>query len=165
MERNELYLQTAFVCMACDGEIATKELELIKSFCTNTDTFSGLDVENILNKYVAKINEEGIVFIQRFIKELAQIELLEKEQLKVIEVAIKMIEADEKIEYSEIAFFKKIRSALTISDEKILEFMPNKEDYLLPDIQTKDSEIDFNSNFDFINLADIKSNGLMGQNI
>ena len=34
MKTNELYLKTAFCCMACDGDIATEEIELI-----NTDKF------------------------------------------------------------------------------------------------------------------------------
>lgn len=33
MKVNELYLKTAFCCMACDGDIALEELELIKKLC------------------------------------------------------------------------------------------------------------------------------------
>lgn len=32
MELNELFLKTAFSCMACDGEIASEELELVKQY-------------------------------------------------------------------------------------------------------------------------------------
>ena len=63
-----------------------------------------------------------------------------------------MIEADNKIEYSEISFFKKIRLNLFISDEAILAEMPNKEDYLLPDIIQKEYEFVPDSVFSTINL-------------
>ena len=58
----------------------------------------------------------------------------ETEQLLIVSLAIKAIEADNRIEYAEVKFFKKIRSRLTISDEAILSEHPNKEDFLLPDI-------------------------------
>ena len=31
MELNELFLRTAFACMACDGDIAQEEVDLIKN--------------------------------------------------------------------------------------------------------------------------------------
>ena len=58
----------------------------------------------------------------------------EREQLLLVSLAIKAIEADNRIEYAEVKFFKKIRSRLTISNEAILAEHPNKEDFLLPDI-------------------------------
>ena len=30
MERKKLYLKTIFCCMACDGEIAKEEIEIVK---------------------------------------------------------------------------------------------------------------------------------------
>lgn len=56
------------------------------------------------------------------------------EQLLLVTLAIKAIEADNNVEYAEVKFFKKIRSRLTISDEEILAEHPDKEDFLLPDI-------------------------------
>lgn len=54
--------------------------------------------------------------------------------MKVVELSIKMIEADNRIDYSEVKFFKKIRSRLSVSDEQILAQHPDKEDFLLSDI-------------------------------
>lgn len=58
----------------------------------------------------------------------------ETEQLLLVSLAIKAIEADNRIEYAEVKFFKKIRSRLSVSDEAILAEHPDKEDFLLPDI-------------------------------
>lgn len=60
--------------------------------------------------------------------------LNETEQLLLVSLAIKAIEADNRIEYAEVKFFKKIRSRLSVSDEAILAEHPDKEDFLLPDI-------------------------------
>ena len=74
------------------------------------------------------------MFLQSYLKELNSVDLNETEQLLILSLAIKAIEADNRIEYAEVKFFKKIRSRLTISDEAILAEHPNKEDFLLPDI-------------------------------
>ena len=68
-------------------------------------------------------------------------ELTEEEQLLLIALSIKMIEADSRIEYSEVKFFKKIRARLSVSDEQILEQHPNKEDFLLPDVNVTEDLI------------------------
>jgi uncharacterized tellurite resistance protein B-like protein len=135
MEMNEIYLKTAFCCMACDGDIANEEVLMLKRYISDHgDKFKGIDVESLLNSYVEGINTMGERFLKNYLAEIAECNLSEEEQLNVISLAINIIEADEKIEYSEIAFFKKIRLKLSISDDKILSQLPEKEDYLLPDI-------------------------------
>lgn len=152
MEINELYLKTAFCCMACDGDIASEELELIKEYASNSDLFLNLDIENKLNEYVIKINQQGFSFLNSYFKDLTSFSLTEVQELNIVRIAIQMIEADNKIEYSEISFFKKIRLQLSISDEAILAEIPNKEDYLLPDIIQTEYEFVSDSAFSTINL-------------
>ena len=74
------------------------------------------------------------MFLQSYLKELKSVVLNETEQLLLVSLAIKAIEADNRIEYAEVKFFKKIRSRLSVSDEAILAEHPDKEDFLLPDI-------------------------------
>lgn len=152
MKINELYLKTAFCCMVCDGDIAFKELELIKNNAFGSELFSNLDVEDKLNEYVADINRSGISFLNNYLKDIANSSLTEIQELNIIKIAIQIIEADDKIEYSEISFFKKIRFNLAISDETILEEMPDKEDYLLPDIIQKEFEFVLDTSFSTIHL-------------
>ena len=68
---------------------------------------------------------------------LKESNLDEEEELAVIDIAIKTINADELIEYSEIKFFKVIRHNLKISDEKILKSYPDIAQYLEEDIITE----------------------------
>lgn len=135
MRTTELYLKTAFCCMACDGSIADVEVFALKQYISaNSSQFDGLDVDLALNTYVDSINTMGEQFLKNYLSEISELNLSEEEQLKVVSLAINIIEADEIIEYSEIAFFKKIRLRLSISDDQILSRLPGKEDYLLPDI-------------------------------
>lgn len=154
MEANELYLKTAFCCMACDGDIADEEVALLKKTAAEENVFDGLDIQAKLNEYVAGINEQGRQFLNNYIEEVKEAGLDDDDALQLIKIAIDTIEADNQIEYSEVSFFKKVRKNLSISDEKILETMPDKEDYLLPDVE-EDFDFDWNVTFGAIQVATI----------
>ena len=139
MDNRELYLKTAFCCMACDGEIAAEEVELIKTRIAPSPLLAGLDVEKRLNLYIDEINRQGGFFLQEYLGDLSKAQLSPEEQLELVDVAIMTIEADNRIEYAEVKFFKKIRSRLSISDEQILRKHPDKEDFLLPDINVDEN--------------------------
>ena len=134
MTKEELYLKTIFCCIACDGDIATEEVDMVKDLCAKDNIFHDVDSEKYLNSWITEINEQGALFLQSYLKEQKSVVLNETEQLLLVSLAIKAIEADNRIEYAEVKFFKKIRSILTISNEAILVEYPDKEDFLLPDI-------------------------------
>lgn len=135
MTKKELYLKTVFCCIACDGDIAEEEVGLIRELSSKDKLFSDMDTEKYTNTWINEINKRGSMFLQNYLNEIATEDLNEKEQLLLISLAFNAIEADNRIEYSEVKFFKKIRSRLSISDETILGKFPNKEDFLLPDLK------------------------------
>jgi len=131
---DKLLLKTAFSCMACDGDIDKREMKLIKKLHKENKTFGDIDINSELDTLLHAINNDGHQFLKNFFIELSNFELSEDNELKLIEVAIDTIKADDKIEYSEIKFFKVIRSKLKIKNEPILEKHPDFEDYLEQDI-------------------------------
>jgi len=52
----------------------------------------------------------------------------------LIDFAIQTINTNEKVEYSEIKFFKNIRRRMNVNVEKILEHFPDIEQFLEEDI-------------------------------
>lgn len=149
MTKKELYLKTVFCCIACDGDIAEEEIYLIRELGTKDKLFNDMDTEKYINAWINEINKRGSMFLQNYLNEIATEDLNEKEQLLLVSLAFNAIEADNRIEYSEVKFFKKIRSRLSISDETILGKFPNKEDFLLPDLKVTelpmwDENIQFN---------------------
>lgn len=153
MSKEELYLKTVFCCIACDGDIATEEVDMVRELCSKDNVFSSLDSEKYFNSWITEINEQGGMFLQSYLKEINSVELNEKEQLLLVSLAIKAIEIDNRIEYAEVKFFKKIRSRLTISDEAILAEHPDKEDFLLPDINIEEiPQWDNNTHFSQISI-------------
>lgn len=137
MEQNELLLRTAFACMSCDGEIASEEVELIKQMSKEKQLFGEIDIDKELDELVREINLKGKGFLKQYLVNLAEESLTEEQELKVADVAVQTIRADNRIEYSEIKFFKVLRSNLKIvSDETLLEKIDGiDENYLAQDIQ------------------------------
>lgn len=149
MTKKELYLKTVFCCIACDGDIAEEEIRLIRELGIKDKLFNDMDTEKYINAWINEINKQGSMFLQNYLNEIATEDLNEKEQLLLVSLAFNAIEADNRIEYSEVKFFKKIRSRLSISDETILGKFPNKEDFLLPNLKVTelpmwDENIQFN---------------------
>lgn len=153
MNIKELYLKTIFCCIACDGDIAKEEIALVQKMVSEDETFDGIDVKSLLDKWITDINENGTSFLRTYLSELADSNLTEQEQLTITDLAIKAIEANNRIEYSEVKFFKKIRVRLTVNDDAILKQHPDKEDFLLPDLNVAEDPLwDDNVKFEKIEL-------------
>jgi len=131
---DQLLLKTAFSCMACDGDIDKREVKLIKRLHKEKKTFGEIDINSEMENLLIAINRDGQQFLKDYFNQLTTSVLSEANELKLIEVAIETIKADNKIEYSEIKFFKVIRSKLKIENKPILEKNPDFEDYLEQDI-------------------------------
>jgi len=130
----KLLLKTVFCCMACDGDIDKREVALIKMMCENSPFFKDFNFLEEINSLLHKLNLRGKEFISYYFDLLQHAQLTEKEELTLIDFAIQTIKADEKVEYSEIKFFKNIRHRLKVRDDKILELFPDIEQYLEDDI-------------------------------
>ncbi len=123
--------------MSCDGDIAPEEVELIKRLDREKHLFGDVDIDKELDDLVNEINEKGKGFLKQYLISLAEASLTESQELQVVDVAVQTIRIDNRIEYSEIKFFKVLRSNLTIvSDETLLEKIDGiDENYLAQDIQ------------------------------
>ena len=126
----KLLVKTAFSCMVCDGEIDKKEMDLIKSIFKDFTFAQNANVEEIINQFVKEINVKGADFLLSYFKEIKVANLNEQEELKLIDYALKMIYSDFEVKYSEIKFFKIIRSKLKVSNETIIASFPSNEIFL-----------------------------------
>ena len=123
--------------MACDGEIAKEEISLIKKMSTEKHLFGDIDLDEELASLVKEINLKGKGFLKQYLLSLAEQTMSEEEEIRVADVAVQTIRSDNKIEYSEIKFFKVLRSNLkVVSDEILLEKIDGiDENYLAQDIR------------------------------
>ena len=153
MEQNELLLRTAFACMSCDGDIANEEIDLIKQMATEKHLFGDIDIDKVLDELVKEINDKGKKFLKEYLVNLVEQTLTEAEELKIADVAVQTIRADNVVQYSEIRFFKVLRSNLkVVSDETLLEKIEGiDESYLAQDIRTDYLQM-YNDYFNTIEL-------------
>lgn len=154
---DKILLKTAFSCTACDGEVDPNEIKLIIELHEKERLFGDINLEDEINKLIDDFKKNGFLFLRNYLIELKDLNLNDNNQLKVIDIAIKTIEADEEIKYSEIKFFKLLRSKLSVENNLILKKFPNYEEYLEQDVFSKSYlqkiEGDY---FDYSEIKDFK---------
>lgn len=153
MEMNELLLRTAFACMSCDGEIAPEEVDGIKRLHKEKHLFGDVDIEQKLDELVKEINTKGKRFLKQYLNSVGELDLSEDNELKIAQTAVETIWLDKIVQYSEIKFFKLLRSKFkNVSDDTLLEKVEGiDESFLAPDIRDDYSQL-FDEYFDNIEL-------------
>ncbi len=122
----KLKIDTVFAFMACDGEIAPEELELMYALC-------GDDVsEEMLQGMVAELNRQGKPYILALLDKVKAANPDTAEAKELMRVAVDTILADNKLEYNEIKFLRLFRACLkSITDQEILAADPRVEEFWL----------------------------------
>ena len=126
-----LLLKSAISVMACDGSIDESEIVEIKNMADNEIYFMGYDIEEPFETILNYIKQNGKKAINQYLNELDQLNLNEKQELLLIEVLIRTIESDNKIEDSEIKFLQMVKSKLGVSEETIIIQFPKQMKYLI----------------------------------
>jgi len=141
--------------MACDGEIAPDEVSLIKTISDKDNLFGDIDINSELEKMVDEINKKGKNFLKEYLQELLSFNMTKEQELNILSVAYKMIKADKKIVYSEVKFFKIIKSIMKqISDDQIIDSIVGIEDCFLAE---DNKNMDYKKYYDlYFQTEDIK---------
>ena len=157
-EFKKILFKGAFSVMACDGEVAESEVAEMKEMLSNSPYFDGLNYDVELKEAFADIKNNGTKSIELFFEKLKSISLSKKQELQLIEVLVRMIEADGKVEDSELHFMHKVKSALKqLSDVNIIVHFPRHFDWFMNLERFEQQELHQNlSNIDFGALGDIR---------
>ncbi len=141
---DNVYLNTAFAFMACDGEIVADEIAALKEMA-NDGLYPSEGLDAKISQLVDQLNAEGKLFMQSYLDSLEQLDLSREDALKLLQVAYKIIIADNNYAYSEVKFFKAARYRLkSIDDQYILDNIPDLEDYWLDsDIHSPHPDLDY----------------------
>lgn len=145
-----LLLKSAISVMACDGTIDISEIEEIKNMASNEIYFMGFDIEEPFEKNLNYIKQNGKQAINEYLQELSLLSLNEKQELLLIEVLIRTIESDNKIEDSEVKFLQLVKSKLSITEETIITQFPKQMKYLI-DFKNYGLHQEFTDEIDFTN--------------
>jgi uncharacterized tellurite resistance protein B-like protein len=128
--------KSAVMAMACDGDIADEEVNEIKNIVANEIYFMGYDFEEPLKSNIENIKVNGKNAINQYLQEIVTNDLNEHQEILLVEVLLRMIQADTKVEESELQFLHLVKSKLKTDEVTLITNFPNHINYL----------IDFNRN-------------------
>ena len=114
-----LLFRTAFCLMACDGHIDEREVNEIKLMNKSSAYFNGIDLTDELEGLLADLKARGKHIVDELFDTLAKLDIGMVQELLILEVAFRLIHADEKVDENEIKFLRFLRSKLKVHDEVI----------------------------------------------
>ena len=124
MEKNEfkkLLFKVAFCTMACDGHIDEREIDEMKLMDKNTSFFHDIDLSKELSELISELDKNGVQIINDLFKTLKDNILNPIQELIVLEVALRIINADDKHDENEIKFIRFLRANLKLHDNEIVD--------------------------------------------
>ncbi len=151
---DNVYLNTAFAFMVCDGVIVNDELEALKDMAGRWVYRSG-NLDSQIQQLVEQFNAEGRQFMRSYLDSLDRREFSADQAIAILQIAHRIIVADGNYAYSEVKFFKAVRSHFKfIDDEHILSKIPHLEDYWLDaDINAPYPDLDYLSSVNFSQIT------------
>ena len=130
-EFQDFLFKSAITVMACDGNIEENEIKEIKKMADNEIYFMGYEYELPLKDNLNHIKANGKNAINQYLSELSNTTLSDKQELLLIEILIRTIEADERTHQNEIKFLQMVKSKLKITEEILITKFPNQINYLI----------------------------------
>jgi uncharacterized tellurite resistance protein B-like protein len=127
----EFLFKSAVMAMACDGDIADTEIAEIKNIVANEIYFMGYDFEGPLKNNIDNIKANGKGAINQFLQEIETNNLSEHQEILLIEVLLRIIEADNDIQTSELKLLQMAKAKLKVDEQTLIVKFPKQIDYLL----------------------------------
>lgn len=115
----KLLFEIAFCTMCCDGKIDEREIEELEAMNESAAFFQEIDLTEELIFLIKKFEDKGTKIIGEVFDNLKSFDLDAIQELIILEVALRIINADEVHEENEIIFLKILRSKLKVHDEMI----------------------------------------------
>lgn len=123
--------KSAVMAMACDGDIAEAEISEIRNIVANEIYFMGYDFEEPLKSNTENIKANGKNAINQYLQEIVANNLNDHQEILLIEVLLRMILADGKVDESELKFLHMAKSKLKTDEQTLIMKFPHQIDYLM----------------------------------
>jgi len=159
LEFKKLLFEVAFCTMACDGDIDKREIEELKIMDKNTSYFAEIDLSDELEILIKELETKGVKVIEDLFKTLRKTKLNPIQELLILEVALRIIYADKKVDDNEVKFLNLLRSMLEVHDEIIFDRFGEVEILYINEYISKlnQSDNDFLANLNLPDMVDIKN--------
>lgn len=127
----KLLFQSAVSAMAVDGEIHNKEIEELKSIVKSTAYFLDFDFDKELEENISNIKKNGKDAINHYLLLLSTSDLSEKQEIILMEIVLRMLEADQVFGGNELKFLQMVKAKIKTSEEVLVMKFPKQIDYLM----------------------------------
>ncbi len=127
----DFLFKSAVIAMACDGNIADEEINEIENIVANEIYFMGYEFEEPLQKNIEAIKINGKNAVNQFLQEITTNDLNEHQELLLVEVILKIVQADAKVEENELRFLHLAKSKLKTDEQTLIIKFPHHIDYLM----------------------------------
>ncbi len=159
IEFKKLLFKVAFCTMACDGHIDEREIEEMKIMDENTTFFDSIDLSSELRQLIDDFHSKGTKVIGELFEALRHHQLNPIQELLVLEVALRIINADQKHDENEVKFIHLLRAKLELYDQTIIDRFGSVDilhtSEYAKNIVTDRAELDFCESVELPRLADL----------
>ena len=137
-----LLLRTAVTALACDGNVDQSEVDAVKQMAENEIYFLGYEYQQPFDVFLGTIKTKGRVAVEEYLSELQQAPLNERQKLLVVEVLIRVMDADDQWAKNEKAFLHMAIGQMQIPLEDLIAGFPKHADVL-----SNDHSVSFDDSF------------------
>ena len=130
-EFKDFLFRSAIMAMACDGDIVDTEIEEIKSIVANEIYFMGYDFEIPLKNSIVDIKTKGKASINQYLQDLEAVSFSEHQKILLIEVLLRIIEADDDVKSGEIKFLQMVKAKLNVDQQTLIVKFPKQIEHLI----------------------------------
>jgi uncharacterized tellurite resistance protein B-like protein len=126
----DFLFKSAVMAMACDGDIAATEIDEIKTLVANEIYFMGYDFEEPLKNNIENIKANGKGAINQYLQEIVANNLNQHQEILLIEVLLRIIEADNNVQLSELKFLQMAKAKLKVDEQTLIVKFPKQIEHL-----------------------------------
>jgi hypothetical protein len=120
-EFKKLLFEVACCAVACDYDIDEREIRELRNIDKSTTYFKDIDLSKQLDNFLAVFKGNEAETINVLVEKIRDTSMSPVEELLVMEIVLRLIYADLRIDEKEIDFLKSIRLALSMSDEIMID--------------------------------------------
>ena len=117
----KMLFDIACSAVACDGHIDEREIKELQRIEKSTAYFRDINLSRKLEIFVERFQKNPDSTIEEILNKLKASILNPVEEMLILEIVLRLIYADVKIDEKEITFLQSIRSRLSIDDELVTE--------------------------------------------
>lgn len=127
-----LLLQQALHVMACDGHVDAREIDEFRRLTGTTPYFDELDVEQEVTEALQTLEERGPAAVEDSLEQLRSEDLSDRQRLRLLEILLHVVHADDSIEAEECEYLQRTRDALGIPIADVAAHFPTRFSVFVP---------------------------------